>query len=480
MLEFDAPDLETLRSEINPDERGFDAGERGVPAPGAPDDPNETRLCQRIVALGQQARSRLQHYLEELEHRKRKLGGASPSQELNRALKDAEVEFRQIAQTRAPSLRDARLQAERRKRELLDFKSAHRLRRAAEYPDFGKKFLFGGIVAVLFLIESFANTSFLAEGNELGLVGAYTVAFVISLLNLAPAFFLFGPLSRRFSHVDAGQRALAGLGTAAYLFLAFVLNLGVAHYREVSGDLVGNAGAAVVERLGAAPFALQDAESWLLFGMGFLFSLGAFFDGRKFDDAYPGYGAVDRQHEKAVSTCDDAVSEVTDDLNEVRQKALDGFKRLVHDAKQQPLEERNLAHLRRTAERNYTAYLDRLDGIAAALVAEYRKANLQARTDGEEPAAHRVPPRVGLEDLRSAIGGPGDEDAAAGGAASRLEEEYGQATDRVHQSHEAALSELLGRPPAGAGVEAAPEPAAAAPAAPALPAPDATLKLPEG
>lgn len=476
MLEFDPPDLETLRSETTPEELGFDAGERGVPAPYAPDDPQETRICQPIIALGQRARSRLQHYLEELEDRRGKLGGTSPSQDLNRALKDAEVEFRQIAQTRAPSLRDARLQAERRKRELLDFKSANRLRRAAEYPDSGKKVLFGGIVAALFFIESFANTSFLAVGNELGLVGAYTVAFVISLLNLAPAFFWFGPLSRGFSHVDGGQRLRAGIATAFYLFLAFVLNLGVAHYREVSGDLVGNAGAAVVERLRDAPFSLQDAESWLLFGMGFLFSVAAFFDGRKFDDAYPGYGEVDRRHAKAVSTYDEQVEEVTDELNEVRQRALDGFKRLVHDAKRQPLEERSLVHQRRTAERNYAAYLDQLDGMAAALVAEYRKANLQARTDGETPTAHRAPPRSPLTDLRAAVGGPDDEAAAESDFAGRLEEEYGRATDRVHQAHEAALSELLGRPPASAGVEA--EPAPAAPAAPALPAPEVTLKLP--
>lgn len=476
MLEFDAPDFETLRSDITPDELGFDAGERGVPAADAPDDPHETEICRRILTLGQQARSRLQHYLEELEGRRRNLGGATPSQDINRELRDAEVEFRQIAQKRAPSLREARLRAERRKRELLDFKSANRLRRAAEYPDSGKKFLFGGIVAALFFIESFANTSFLAVGNELGLVGAYTVAFVISLLNLAPAFFWFGPLSRNLSHVDGGRRLLAGLVTAFYLFLAFVLNLGVAHYREVSGDLVGNAGAAVVERLGSAPFSLQDAESWLLFGMGFLFSVAAFFDGRKFDDAYPGYGAVDRQHEEAVSACDEQVEEVTDELNEVRQRALDGFRRLVHDAKKQPLEGQNLSRQRRTAERNYAAYLDRLDGIAAALVAEYRKANLQARTDGEVPAAHHAPPCAGLTDIRAAVGGPGDEDAPAGDAASHLEDEYGRATDRVHAAHEAALSELLGRPPASAGGDA--EPAPAAPATPSHPAPDETLKLP--
>lgn len=477
MLEFDSPDLDALRAAIQPDEKGFDAGERGVPAADAPDDPAERQICRKIVALGASARSRLQHYLEQLESRRGQLRGVSPIQDLNRTLRDAEVEFRQIAQTEGPDLHEARVAADRRKHELQDFKQRHHLRRAARYPEFGKKIVFGGVVAVLFLIESLANASFLSSGHELGLLGAYTVAFGISALNLLPAFFIFGPMSRRLSHSERGQQGLAGLCTAFYLLFAVVLNLGVAHYREVSGALLGNAGAAVVERMQSAPFGLQEAESWLLFGMGLLFSLGAFFDGRKFDDAYPGYGETDRQHREAASRYADEVRRVTDDLNEVRQRALDDFRRLVHDSKSQPNEEKTLARQRRTAEKNYTAYLDQLDAVVRALVAEYRDANHQARTDGETPVAHRSAPDAGLSVLRTAVSGEDDEGSSSDhDEASRLDEEYGRATDRVHQAHEAALSELLGESPAVPAAESS----AALPsdAAPALPARDETLKLP--
>lgn len=477
MLEFDSPDLDALRAEIQPDEKGFDAGERGVPAADAPEDPAERQICRKIVALGESARSRLQHYLEELEGRRGQLRGASPSQDLNRALRDAEVELRQIAQTEGPALREARFSADRRKHELQEFKQQHRLRRAAVYPDFRRKFLQWGLVAVLFVIESLTNASFLAVGQELGLLGAYTLAFGVSALNLLPAFLLFGPVSRGLAQGEPGPKTLAILSTISYLVFAGGLNLGVAHFREVSGALVDDAGAAVVERMREAPFALQDAESWLLFGIGLLFSLVAFFDGRKMDDAYPGYGAVDRQQREAASQYADEVRRVTDDLNEVRQRALDDFRRLVHDSKSQPNEERTLARQRRTAEKNYAAYLDQLDAVARALVAEYRDANHQARTDGETPVAHRSAPDAGLSVLRAAVSGEEDEAGPPGNdEAGRLDEEYRQATDRVDRAHQAALSELLGES------SAVPSPDAEAPAAtaPALPAPDETLKLPGG
>ena len=484
MLEFDPPDSDALRAEIQPDEKGFDAGERGVPAAGAPDDPAERQIFLRIRALGEEARSRLQHYLVELEGRRGQLRGTSPSQDLNRSLRDAEFEFRRIAQTEGPALREARVQADRRKNELQEFKRHHRLRRPARYPEFGKKIVFGAVVAALFLIESLANASFLSSGHELGLLGAYTVAFGISALNLVPAFFLFGPVSRGFAHVESGRRLFAGLCTAFYLLFAVVLNLGVAHYREVSGALLGNAGAAVVERMQTAPFSLQEAESWLLFGMGLLFSLVAFFEGRKFDDAYPDYGEVDRQHREASSAYDERVRRVTEDLDEVRQRTLDGFKRLVHDSKSQPQEERTLGRQRRAAARNYAAYLDELDSVAQMLIVEYRNANHQARTDGEIPLAHRAPPGDGFAGLRAAVpGGDEEESEGEGGEAGRLDEEYGRATDRVHRAHEAALAQLLGEsPPAGPPAESEPssETEGERAPAPALPAPDAALKLPEG
>ena len=55
------------------------------------------------------------------------------------------------------------------------------------------RFFWGGLVALLFVFESIANSAFLAKGNELGLVGAYTVAFGVSIANLVRAFDVTAP-----------------------------------------------------------------------------------------------------------------------------------------------------------------------------------------------------------------------------------------------------------------------------------------------
>ena len=77
-----------------------------------------------------------------------------------------------------------------------------------------------------------------------------------------------------------------------YLALLLVLNLSLAHYREVSAALISDAGREVLLRLKTAPLALVDFKSWLLFGLGVLCSLIAFADSFLIFDPYPGYGSA--------------------------------------------------------------------------------------------------------------------------------------------------------------------------------------------
>ena len=99
--------------------------------------------------------------------------------------------------------------ADKRLEDLRKFRQDNRLHREPNYPDANWRIFSWGVVAILFLVESIANSVFLAKGNELGLVGAYGVAFGISLTNLLPPFFAFGPLSRNFVHTNFQRRLLA-------------------------------------------------------------------------------------------------------------------------------------------------------------------------------------------------------------------------------------------------------------------------------
>src|SRR6202035_4874294 len=55
----------------------------------------------------------------------------------------------------------------------------------------------------------------------------------------------------------------------------------------------------VLHRLLTAPYALTDINSWLLFALGFVFSLIAMADGLMFFDPYMGYAGLERRWNEA-------------------------------------------------------------------------------------------------------------------------------------------------------------------------------------
>ena len=272
-------DVPGLRDELDPVHLGHDAGQRGLPTPESPHDPHEHPIVEKIEQLMRDERSSLEDQLEQADKHLKKLHGPEWRGDMNTAQQNAFTRFDDVEQIGSQDLHHKRVEVDKRREDLRKFRQDNRLHREPNYPDVEWQIFSWGVVAVLFLGESIANSVFLAKGNELGVVGAYGVAFGISLANLLPPFFAFGPLSRNTSHVKSWRRLLAWILSLLYIVYAFTLNLGVAHYREVSGRLIGDAGVEVVRRMTQNPLGLQDAESWLLFVLGLIFSLIAFFDG---------------------------------------------------------------------------------------------------------------------------------------------------------------------------------------------------------
>ena len=95
-------------------------------------------------------------------------------------------------------------------------------------------------------------------------------------------------------------RKLFGLiSFVCYVVLAIGLNLALAHYREASGALVGDAGREVLSRLHANPLGIEDLKSWLFFALGLLCSLIAFADAFLVFDPYPGYAPLEKRRAEA-------------------------------------------------------------------------------------------------------------------------------------------------------------------------------------
>lgn len=443
---FETPPLEELRGKIKPTALGHEAGEAGVPPPESSDDPHERPIVEEIHRLVDDARSRLDGQLDQA---RKDLAGMDSDAigTINAAVKECESQFNGTVESRRDELQHKRLELDKRRSDLAQFRRDNHLNRSPDYPESGWRVFWYGLVALLFVIESFANAVFLAQGlSEGGILRAYTIALGISFANIVPSFLGFGPYSRNFQHVRPARRVLAGFVTlVVYMPLALILNLGVAHYREVSGQLIGDGGFQVVQRMTEAPLGLQDAQSWLLFAIGLIFSLIAFFDGWKLDDAYPGYGKMDRLLRKARDQYRDERSDIADELDEIRQNSLADVHRTASDARKQPQEHKRIVLNWRHLCEDFERHVDDLQEVASTLINEYREANRMARSDGRVPLAHRSPERMTRGRVDEGYKGVLDGfDADSGEQIDKIERANHAATDRIHALCETVRKSLLG------------------------------------
>ena len=81
--------------------------------------------------------------------------------------------------------------------------------------------------------------------------------------------------------------------------------------------ITGEIGQQVLAQLSQHPFVLNDVNSWVFFGIGFIFSLVAMTDGLLFTDPYFGYGALERRCIEARNHYTDGKAELIDRLRDI-------------------------------------------------------------------------------------------------------------------------------------------------------------------
>src|SRR5690606_17850757 len=197
-------------------------------------------------------------------------------------------------------------EAKGRDEEYLAFRRKHRLERLPKIVSGYERLFRGVVIAIFVILESILNGLFFAEGSEAGLVGGVVQAFTLSLLNIGAAvlFALYGlPLLiyRNFAVRLVGVATLL-----AYVAWLLGLNLVIAHFRDQFIASAGDVSALVLwEHLRTAPFALADAQSWLLAFLGVGFSLSALISASGLDDRYLFYGEIGRARDDAFKRFND-------------------------------------------------------------------------------------------------------------------------------------------------------------------------------
>ena len=395
-------------------------------------DPHERPITEAVEQLLLAASAKLGEWQKEARRNLAELSDRDLQGDIHTAVRSAEGRFETIVKTCRPALDDKRLETEKRRADLAKFRKDNDLtRREPSYPSKSRRGLMVGILMILLVIESFANAAFLAKGNELGLFGGWVVALGVSALNILSSFLIFGPVSRNLSHVSRWRRGIATATMALYAGCIFILNLGVAHYREVSSNLIAEAGVAVVQRIMDNPFGLNDAESWLLFGLGILFSVIAFLEGRGFDDIYPDYGRRDRATHAAREEYLHEFEAIYEELDTIRNESLEDVKRIAHEARQQPEERRRIAHDWRQRVTEFDQQATQLQQIGEALTDEYREANRTARPDGAVPVSHRTPWQLSIPPIDRDEPMNPRSDQSIEETMHQIDEEYRHATEQI-------------------------------------------------
>ena len=292
--------------------------------------------------------------------------------------RDCISEFRKnvddgMSQLQIPAERLKETATERR-----NFRAEHNLNRTAHYPEAGGIVLRAGIIAVLLLIETLANGNFLAKGSDYGLIGGVIEAITIACLNLGIAVVIGYWGLRQLWHRDLFRKFLGLLSLCVWILFTLVFNLLVAHYRETAGIITEIAGFIVDEFL-VNPIGLNDFQSWVLFGIGFLFALIALIDSLTLDDLYPFYGALDRKYERLRLEYKNLRSRLIDELDHSRNDVIDQIKEARTELDRHDNERRTVLIHSADEQRAFRKFVDHLNYQCNQLLDIYRSVNANSR-----------------------------------------------------------------------------------------------------
>lgn len=221
---------------------------------------------------------------------------------------------------------------------------------------------------------------FLAKGNELGLIGGVAEALVFAVLNVLISFAVGLGGLRQLNCRGLFHKLLGLIALAAWFAFAVLLNLALAHYREVSGILYEDAGAKVIARLLEAPASITDIRSWLFFGIGMVWSAFALIDGIFYTDPFPGYAALQRRVNKAHDNYLDCKNARIGELRNIRDDAAAQMQEAQTDLVKRRAEHTAILEGRARIIQLFMQHQEHLERAGNALLSKYRSANQQARS----------------------------------------------------------------------------------------------------
>ena len=377
---FPALDLESNSRRLRVAERGATRGAAEQPLSTASDfDEVEREIIATIQAVAKEHHEAYRDMLRVNESRIVNQPFQASFQSLKDKTAKALSDFSRVAGIGSDLLFRNRRDVVDTEKELANFRAEHGIDRPPRTPI--SRWLGVSILTLMIVLEGAINGTFLAKGNELGLVGGISVALIIATFNVA-----WGWVSGRLVLPLTVRRGLlyrlAGfLLTPAAVGGTAAFNLGVTHYRlAVATAQPELAATRALETLLANPLGITDVESWMLFLAGCFFAFVAFFEGWRWDDPYPGYGRLTRHSEQIRDDYIEAKQEQMEELEEIRDHALAEIEKCARQLEKSKAEYRQALDSIKQLPVLLKQSLQHLESCANTLLERYRDANRQARS----------------------------------------------------------------------------------------------------
>jgi hypothetical protein len=340
----------------------------------------EHQVIERIEAHKQDSHTIYLDHLHTYDERVTALSFEERFATIQQAAPEAVGDFRAEATVGRDELFALRRRLNESEIEREDFRTRHRLQRPARLASTGKLILKVGILAIMFVTEVVINGSFLANANVGGLLGGAVQAVTFAALNII-ASFLFGMvLIRLINRRNYFLKFIGVLSFLMYAAFAVVLNLTLAHLREIPPKFDSDVGQEVLHRLLTAPHVLTDINSWMFFSIGFIFSLIAMADGLLFFDPYIGYAGLERRWLEASKQFARARSELIERLRDIREDSTEAMNAAARDLSVRRSEYDSLLQGRSRLAQRFNQHQNQIEQACRALLEIYREANRGARS----------------------------------------------------------------------------------------------------
>jgi len=257
------------------------------------------------------------------------------------------------------------------------FQQKHKISRPATYPT--SNIFHYSIIITIILLESMANSYLFGKGSDLGLLGGFLRACLVSLANVGSALIVGVYIIPFVNHIQITKKVFSILGQSIYWAISIMFNITAAHYRDLlAKDL--NPVFSSIESLLNNPFDFSlDGFVLLIVGIGA--AILAAIKGYTSDDPYPGYGPVDRKFHSATENLGNFKTKEINEIQDLSNGISNEFNKQLKDLKKESILLANFKDKGNEALVTYSKNVDMINSEFISRLKKYREANLAVRTD---------------------------------------------------------------------------------------------------